>query len=120
MDVKFCDKCENMLYLYKEEDSEKLLYKCKACGNTDQSPEEITKVFTNMVGHIDKTEVINRNKYITHDVTLPSIRGNTNITCKNKLCDTEDVDIKYIKYDEINMKYMYICNHCGCKWKNNL
>ena len=22
--------------------------------------------------------------------------------------------------DEINMKFLYICNHCGCKWKNNI
>jgi len=120
MDVNFCEKCENLLYLYKGADSEKLVYKCKACGNIEHPQSELTKVFSSETSTFDKTAVINRNKYITHDITLPSIKGNTNLTCKNKLCDTEDVDIKYIKYDELNMKYMYICNHCGCKWKNNL
>ena len=26
----------------------------------------------------------------------------------------------YDNQSQKNMKYLYICNHCGCKWKNNL
>ena len=69
---------------------------------------------------VDKGEYINSNPYISHDVTLPTITNNSNSKCQNDLCESEDINIKYIKYDEVNMKYIYICNHCGCKWKNNL
>lgn len=28
-------------------------------------------------------------------------------------------EVLYIKYDDVNMKYMYICSTCGSSWKNN-
>ena len=68
---------------------------------------------------LDRSEIINNNPYITHDITLPSISGN-NMKCNNESCDSEETDIKYIKYDDLNMRYIYICNHCGYKWKNHL
>ena len=72
---------------------------------------------------IDISEVHNTNKYITHDITLPKIEGNPNIKCVNDECisvkEGKESSITYIKYDLENMKYIYICNHCGQKWKNN-
>ena len=29
-------------------------------------------------------------------------------------------EITYIKYDDVNMKYAYICKKCGTIWKNNI
>jgi len=120
MEVTFCPNCDNLLYLYKEGDGDKLYYGCKACTNTVEVSEDIRRVYTNTNSVVDKSEVINSNPYITHDITIPSIQNNPNIKCKNEDCDAETVHIKYIKYDEKNMKYIYICNHCGSKWKNNL
>jgi hypothetical protein len=41
----------------------------------------------------------------------------------NKLDITEFTtpksEVIYIKYDSINMKYLYICSNCGTSWKNN-
>jgi hypothetical protein len=28
-------------------------------------------------------------------------------------------EVIYIKYDSINMKYLYICANCGTSWKKN-
>ena len=28
-------------------------------------------------------------------------------------------EVLYLKYDSINMKYLYICANCGTSWKKN-
>jgi len=49
---------------------------------------------------------------------LPHIRKN--ITCPNVGCDSnkggKDPDVIYIKYDAVNLLYLYICDICGEKW----
>ena len=120
MDVNFCSNCDNLLYLYKNDDTNELYYCCKACSNTEKLDTKITQVYSNTNEKVDKSIVINSNPYITHDITIPSIQNNKNIQCQNKDCDSKQVDIKFIKYDEVDMKYIYICNHCGYKWKNSL
>ena len=36
MEVTFCEKCDNMLYLYHNEDTSELYYCCKSCGNQEK------------------------------------------------------------------------------------
>jgi DNA-directed RNA polymerase subunit M/transcription elongation factor TFIIS len=120
MDTTFCQSCDNLLYLYKDDDNDDLYHCCKSCGSKSKVDAKATLVYTTDTGNSDKSESINHNKYITHDVTLPSITNNPTITCRNKDCNEDHTLIRYIKFDDINMKFMYICNHCGCKWKNNL
>jgi aspartate carbamoyltransferase regulatory subunit len=52
------------------------------------------------------------------DPTLPRIN---NILCPNAECktNTEDVprEIIYIRYDNVNMKYVYLCSECDVVWK---
>ena len=59
----------------------------------------------------------------TQDITLPTIIGNPNIQCPNVECESikevKNSSVTYIKYDAENMKYIYICNYCGQKWKNS-
>ena len=121
MEINFCKDCDNMLFLYTD-DSEKLYHGCKACGNIEDmsSSDSLKCVYNNSQLQIDKSEIINTNEYITHDVTLPTIMNNTNIKCMNSECDSEETKITYIKYNDDDMKYLYICNHCGHKWKNNI
>jgi len=121
MEINFCKDCDNMMFLYTDEDEE-LYYGCKACGNIEDvgQTHSSTCVYNNSQLQVDKSEVINSNPYITHDITLPSIQNNPNIKCQNEACNPETTDIKFIKYDEINMKYIYICNHCSSKWRNSL
>jgi|TARA_Y100000389_G_C16967332_1_gene273983 DNA-directed RNA polymerase subunit M/transcription elongation factor TFIIS len=120
MDVTFCTKCENILYIFANTDEKKLYYGCKSCGNKTEMNSKSQLVYTSNQTKLDKSEIINSNPYITHDITLPTIKGNKNIKCINSDCSSEESDITYIKYDDTNMRYMYICNHCGSKWKNNI
>jgi len=120
MDISFCKDCDNLLYLYKGEENDDLYHCCKSCGSKAKVEDKIKLVYTTDTGKLDKSESINHNMYITHDVTIPSITNNPNIQCQNKECSSDTVHIRYIKYDHINMKFIYICNHCGCKWTNSL
>ena len=58
------------------------------------------------------------NKYTKMDPTLP--RLNT-IRCPNDRCSTNTNDeareVIYMRYDDKNMKYMYLCCKCDFKWK---
>ena len=54
------------------------------------------------------------NQYTKHDPTLP--RTN-NIQCPNKECPSNSNDdvkneVVYIKFDEKNVKFIYLCCHC--------
>lgn len=120
MDVEFCEKCENMLYLHIDHETNGVFMQCKACGCKKSVENKTIKINNNTNINVDKSDVINTNPFITHDITLPSIKDNQNIKCQNEECDAEQINIKYIKYDDENMKYLYICTNCGCKWKNNL
>jgi aspartate carbamoyltransferase regulatory subunit len=58
------------------------------------------------------------NKYTKLDPTLPRI--NT-ILCPNTDCETntknKEREIIYIRYDDMNMKYVYLCSCCDTVWK---
>ena len=52
--------------------------------------------------NIKRTHLVN--KFTPHDATLPRALG---IKCPNTGCPAKKADIRYIKYDEDNMKYIY-------------
>jgi aspartate carbamoyltransferase regulatory subunit len=44
--------------------------------------------------------------------------------CPNETCitnnsefDTKKREIIFIRYDDTQMKYLYLCSHCDCIWK---
>jgi len=117
--MHFCSNCENMYYIRLDaEDSNKLIHYCRKCGNEDQT-------FTSENVCISKTELIQSeqgfshiiNKYTKLDPTLPRI--NT-ILCPNANCETnkgKEKEIIYIRYNEKDMKYVYLCSTCNHVWK---
>ncbi len=121
-ETHFCKECDNMTYLYLDEDKN-LIHHCKACLTSEPYSKNDNCIYSIHFKKYDNSEFINNNEYITHDITLPKIKNNPNIKCPNPECvsitDSEECDITYIKYDMENMKYIYICNHCGQKWKND-
>ena len=119
MNVSFCSDCDNLLYLYKDDDTGALYNCCKSCGSKDKLNETAMQIYTTDKSSVDKLESINHNLYVSHDVTLPTIINNPTIKCHNVDCEYKNV-IKYIKYDDDNMKFIYICNNCGSKWINSL
>ena len=120
MNVDFCKQCDNLLYLYEDPESKKIVNVCKACGSTEEKEDSVITVNSDSKITLDKSDVLAHNPYICQDITLPTIQGNKNLQCKNKQCPAEESTIYYIKYDPDNMKYLYICKDCGTKWKNNL
>ena len=121
-ETHFCKQCQNMTFLYTDE-SKNLIHHCKACMYSEPYLKKDNCIYSIQFKKYDNSEYINSNPYVTHDITLPKIKNNPNIKCVNPECisitETKECDITYIKYDMENMKYIYICNHCGQKWKNN-
>lgn len=118
--MNFCDNCDNMYYIkLNADDSNKLVYYCRNCGNEDSN------ITTNNICVL-KTQIKKKeqtfnhiiNKYTKLDPTLPRIN---NILCPNAECTTntkhEPKEILYIRYDNANMKYIYICSTCDNVWK---
>ena len=118
--MHFCSNCNNMYYIrINSDNANKLVYYCRNCGNEDQSI--TTNNVTVSKTYIKKTEksfshIIN--KYTKLDPTLPRVN---NILCPNADCSTNTKDkereIIYIRYDDVNMKYVYLCCDCDSVWQ---
>jgi len=101
------------------ENTNKLIYYCRNCGNEESlmGEENACIIKTQLKkGQQNFTHIIN--KYTKLDPTLPRINR---ILCPNAECstNTESVprEIIYIRYDEVNMKYVYLCSTCDTVWK---
>ena len=120
--MHFCSICSNMYYiLLNEDEGNTLVYYCRNCGNED------TSLITNGIS-VSKTNLQNNhdefnhiiNKYTKLDPTLPR---NNKIKCPNVECPTNTEDVEreniYIRYDETNIKYLYLCCICDTTWKTS-
>jgi len=120
--MHFCSECQNMYYIrIDSENVNKLIYYCRNCGNEDKLL-NVDNVCVSST-QIKKTEqsfdhIIN--KYTKLDPTLPRI---SKVLCPNAQCDTNTKHTKreiiYIRYDDINMKYIYMCSTCDTVWKTD-
>jgi len=113
--MKFCPECENMLIvkIIKDENPDipdKLKYICRNCGFEEEHNKMedscILKIDFN-IDNIKKNSFIN--PFIYDDITLPRAEG---IKCPNANCPKAKSEIVYIKYDNDNMKFIYICLDC--------
>ena len=118
--MHFCNQCQNMYYISIDpNDSNKLVYYCRNCGNKD-SDLSIENVTVSKVQLKKSQQEFSHiiNKYTKLDPTLPRV---TKILCPNADCDTNKDDtpreIIYIRYDNQNMKYVYLCSTCETVWK---
>lgn len=118
----FCSVCSNMYRHIITDDTNQLIYFCNNCGNKDSSFSKsnvcVSKCY--LKNNNDYNYALKINEYTKLDPTLPRI--NT-ILCPNVNCDTNKKDtpreIIYIRYDDINMKYLYLCSTCDTSWKAN-
>jgi len=118
--MHFCSNCENMYYIrINEDDPNKLVYYCRHCGNENANL-SIENVVVSKLQIKKSEQSFNHiiNKYTKLDPTLPRI--NT-ILCPNAECETntknKEREIIYIRYDDTNMKYVYLCSCCETVWK---
>ena len=136
--MHFCEKCDNMYYLkISEEEKDKLIYYCRNCGHEDSNiTDENVCVLKTIIQQKSQRHQQVINEYTKYDPTLPRI--NT-IKCPNQSCTsnqvTEETDpdqenfsktkdsqareVIYIRYDDINMKYIYMCAKCNTMWKTD-
>ena len=126
--MHFCTVCGNMYYIRLiGENEDTLVYYCRKCGH-----ENDTTIPTLENICVSKTEIQTSgdsynhiiNEYTKLDPTLPRL---TNIKCPNNQCPTNtspssgekvEPDVLYLRYDDANMKFVYICAHCETVWKS--
>ena len=85
--MKFCHKCNNMLYIHStasdEGDEPKMLYSCRNCDYTEIDVNPNRCIYENLYSQAKSTYDIIYNKYTRYDPTLP--RVNT-IKCIKEGC----------------------------------
>ena len=127
--MHFCVKCSNMYYIKLSdnggENSEylnNLVYYCRQCNYEDKDLVVDKSLICVSKSCINKKQENYKdivNEYTKLDPTLPEVK---NIKCPNAECvsnkDGEDTKIVTIRYDDLDMKYMYLCCLCDNVWKN--
>ena len=134
--MHFCTVCKNMYYIRLSGEAEdELIYYCRKCGHEDSGL--IASLDNVCVSRSDKTTASSYdhiiNKYTKLDPTLPRLH---NIKCPNDSCPSniekavetkEGVEspnpskpneVLYLRYDDANMKFVYICTECDTVWKS--
>jgi len=108
-----------MYYISISEDNpNKLSHYCRNCGHKDDSITQEGGCV--LVTHLKSTQKTFRhivNPYTKLDPTLPRMY---NLPCPNIQCKThtneKDREVLYIRYDEDNLKYLYMCAVCDEVW----
>uniref|UniRef100_A0A6C0CP43 DNA-directed RNA polymerase M/15kDa subunit domain-containing protein n=1 Tax=viral metagenome TaxID=1070528 RepID=A0A6C0CP43_9ZZZZ len=127
--IRFCNICDNKLYHQVEEDS--LIYFCRVCGNKNSDINEDSVCVLNVqIGtETNKSKPMEHvvNKYTKYDPTLPHIV----LPCPNETCTTNKIsektgeltdnkaDIIYMRYNNKQMKHLYMCSSCDFTWTSN-
>ena len=115
--MEFCNKCDNLYYYKLESESGKhLMYYCRNCGQ-EEEPKTKNICISKINNNIKKKHTQFINEYTKYDPTLPRI--NT-VPCVNSECKFNKTkvnrEIIYIRYDDDNMKYVYLCPECNTNW----
>jgi DNA-directed RNA polymerase subunit M/transcription elongation factor TFIIS len=116
--LKFCPVCDNYLYMEVDPESQALTRMCRKCGHKENDTKGGLVMEMMIQQQSSEGYKILLNEFTRKDPRLPHIRKN--ISCPNVTCDSnkggKDPDVIYIKYDLVNLMYLYICDICGEKW----
>lgn len=130
--MKFCNNCNNVLYTsLNEEDGNTLIYYCRNCGVTDEIIEDELLVVMNSKIKNTKTNFSSFiNEYTKYDPTIPRLMKK----CPNDSCPTNKIEIDkdkknnseddnksetlYVRYDDNELKYLYMCINCDTVYTN--
>jgi DNA-directed RNA polymerase subunit M/transcription elongation factor TFIIS len=116
--LRFCPVCENYLYTDVDAESLDLFRVCRKCGHKEKDTKGGLVMEMMIQQQSAEGYKILLNEFTRKDPRLPHIRKN--ITCPNVGCDSnkggKDPDVIYIKYDAVNLLYLYICDICSEKW----
>lgn len=132
--MKFCPKCEN--YLYLDTKTNNLNRVCLTCGYSEVDTEGGLAMETIVQERSSEGYKILLNEFTRQDPTLPHVNtlpcpntsgyeetdSNGALVKKIDPCPTNiskhPRDVIIIKYDNQNMKFIYICNVCGTQWRS--
>jgi ribA/ribD-fused uncharacterized protein len=119
--IRFCPVCRYYLYVEANTGQTESLYRfCRNCGY--RKADEKGGLVTEMMVQERAAEgyKILLNEFTRRDPRLPHIKKD--VKCPDPACDSNhgkaDPDVIYIKYDAINMLYLYICDICGHQWRS--
>jgi DNA-directed RNA polymerase subunit M/transcription elongation factor TFIIS len=116
--LRYCPVCENYLYMQVDAESQELRRVCRKCGFKEEDAKGGLVMEMMIQQKSSEGYKILLNEFSRKDPRLPHIRKN--ITCPNTVCDSnkggKEPDVIYIKYDVVNLMYLYICDICGEQW----
>ena len=119
--MHFCAECGMMLYIKIIGDENNILYYCRKCGTEETNITEENLCVSNIQFKKQQAKINHMiNEFTKLDPTLPRIN---NIQCPNQHCDTNketeplSPETIYLRYDDLNMKYVYLCAICDNIWK---
>lgn len=133
--MKFCKVCQNMYYIkLNENNPNTIVYYCRNCGDEDETVtnDNIVVSKTNYKNNSKKFDSI-INEYTHLDPTLPRTKlikcPNDDCISNNKIIKKENEEsydedhennneIIYLRYDDVNIKYVYLCSNCHFVWTN--
>lgn len=120
--LHFCPTCSYYLYLQyqtSEADGKDTLFRlCRNCGYKEVESKGglISEIYVQE--RSTESYKILLNEYTRRDPRLPHIRGV--MKCPAGDCESniggKESDIIYMKYDGVNLLYLYICDVCGYRW----
>jgi len=115
-DTDFCNVCR--YYMYLDQDGDKLRRICRNCGFQEEEKGGLV-LEMDLKEKTSEGYKILMNEFTPLDPTLPHV--NT-IKCPNGECASntsgKERDVIYLKYDTVNMKFLYICTVCETQWRS--
>jgi DNA-directed RNA polymerase subunit M/transcription elongation factor TFIIS len=118
--LHFCPVCRNYLFAQIEKevetDQQTLIRLCRNCGykQTDVKGGLVSEI---VVGERSaESYKILLNEFTAEDPRLPHLHGT--IKCPDPVCPSHNStsDIIYMKYDQVNLNFLYICYVCKFTW----
>lgn len=132
--MQFCPACDNILHmqigeLEKNKSNEKsyvpLTLYCKHCPYTidvDQTKDSKNALFNPCMyrSNYSSNHRLYYSNLVNHytfdDPTLPCV----DMECQNKKCVSHNDDVQsevlYVRFNDQDMRYMYLCKHCRQCW----
>jgi DNA-directed RNA polymerase subunit M/transcription elongation factor TFIIS len=113
----FCPTCK--YYLYLDQEDKTLRHICRNCGFQEEDKKGGLILEMDLKEKTSEGYKILMNEFTKQDPTLPHV--NT-IKCPNAGCASntggKEPDVIYLKYDPVNLKFLYICNICDTEWRS--
>lgn len=101
--MEFCTNCKNMLYIITDQNH--LIKECKYCKyNENISTNQPIKLSETSYSNDNLLYEYHKSNYIRQDPTLQRVKDQDINNGKSTI---------YIKYNPIDMKYMYVCEETG-------